>query len=56
MNNAHIKAIYYSMIYSKIKYGILTYGLTTVTNLNKFQIIQNKLLKVITNQKYNLKV
>ena len=40
------------MIYSKIKYGILTYGLTTATNLNKVQIIQNKLLKVITNQKY----
>ena len=52
LNNAHIKAIYYSMIYSKIKYGILTYGLTTATNLNKVQIIQNKLLKVITNQKY----
>ena len=40
------------MIYSKIKYGILTYGLTTSTNMKKIQVIQNKLLKVISNQKY----
>ena len=40
------------MIYSKIKYGILTYGLTTSSNLNKIQVIQNKLLKVISNQNY----
>ena len=40
------------MIYSKIKYGIITYGLTTATNLTKIQTIQNKLLKVITNKNH----
>ena len=52
LNKSHIRSIYFSMIYSKIKYGILSYGLTTVTNLNKIQTLQNKLLKVITNQNY----
>ena len=40
------------MIYSKIKYGIITYGLTTATNLTKIQTIQNKLIKVITNKNH----
>ena len=52
LNSSHIKSIYYSMVYSKIKYGILTYGLTTSTNIKKIQVVQNKLLKVISNQKY----
>jgi len=52
LNKAHIRSIYYSMIYSKIKYGITTYGLTTAKNIKKVQTMQNKLLKVITNQTY----
>ena len=52
LNKEHIKAIYYSMIYSKIQYGLLTFGLTTAKNIKKIQTLQNKLLKVLTNQKY----
>ena len=36
------------MIYSKIRYGICVYGFTKNANMNKLQVLQNKLLKVIT--------
>ena len=52
LNKEHIKAIYYSMIYSKIQYGLLTFGLTTAKNIKKIQTLQNRLLKVLKNQKY----
>ena len=35
------------MIYSRIKYGITAYGLGSKDNLDKIQVLQNKLLKVI---------
>ena len=35
------------MIYSRIKYGCITYGLCTSENLDRLQILQNKLLKVL---------
>ena len=40
------------MIYSKIKYGISVYGLAATKNVNKVQVIQNKLLKVLLNKNY----
>ena len=43
----HIRVIYYTMIYSRIKYGICAYGFATKENIDKVQVIQNKLLKVI---------
>ena len=43
----HIKVIYYAMIYSRIKYGICAYGFAKKENMDKVQILQNKLLKVI---------
>ena len=52
LNKEHIKSIYYSMIYSKIQYGLISYGLTTAKNIKKIQILQNKLLKVLTNQNF----
>ena len=48
----HAKVIYYSMIHSKIKYGISVYGLTNQNNVNKLQVIQNKLLKILLNKNY----
>ena len=36
------------MIYSQIKYGLIIYGFTTKSNINKLQTLQNKLLKVLT--------
>ena len=38
------------MIYSKIKYGLSVYGLTSEANVSKVQILQNKLLKVLLNK------
>ena len=36
------------MVYSKIKYGICVYGFSKNANMNKIQVLQNKLLKVLT--------
>ena len=50
INLEHVRTIYYSMIYSKIKYGLAVYGLTSNENLSKLQVIQNSLLKVLLNK------
>ena len=36
------------MIYSRLKYGSIVTGQTTITNINKIQTLQNKLLKVLS--------
>ena len=36
------------MIYSKIKYGLIVYGMTSHDNIQKIQILQSKLLKVLS--------
>ena len=43
----HIRVIYYTMVYSRIKYGICAYGFAKKENMDKVQILQNKLLKVL---------
>ena len=48
----HIKMIYYTMIYSRIKYGICAYGFAKKENMDKVQILQNKLLKVLLEKKW----
>ena len=35
------------VIYSRIKYGIELYGSSSASNMNKIQVIQNKLLKLV---------
>ena len=52
LNNKQIEILYYSMIYSRIKYGIIVYGFATKTNLNKIQTLQNQLMKVLTSRDY----
>ena len=47
LDKDHIKTIYFTMLYSRLKYGCITYGLTSLENMNKIQVIQNKLLKVL---------
>jgi len=39
-------------MYSKIKCAISVYGITSQDNINKIQVLQNKLLKVITFKNY----
>ena len=41
------RQIYYSFVYSCITYGIEAYGSCAKTLLEKFQILQNKLLKLL---------
>ena len=48
----HIRVIYYTMIYSRIKYGICAYGFAKKENMDKVQILQNKLLKVLLEMKW----
>ena len=39
-----VRQLYYAFIYSRIKYGIELYGSSSASNVNKVQVIQNKLL------------
>ena len=48
----HIKTIYYALIYSRIKYGLAVYGTANVGIIDKVQVLQNQLLKVLTEKPY----
>ena len=52
LNLDHIRTIYYTMIYSRIKYGNIITGQTSQYNLDKIQTLQNKLLKVLSCKRY----
>ena len=52
LSKDNIKTIYYALIYSRIKYGIVVYGQANATKMIKIQILQNKLLKVLAGKKY----
>ena len=47
-----IQAIYYTLVYSRIKYGINIYGQAGSTKISKIQTLQNQLLKVLSEKKY----
>ena len=51
VNLEQARSIYYTMVYSKIKYGLPVYGMTSQENILKLQVLQSKLLKVITNKR-----
>ena len=42
-----VRQLYYAFIYSRIIYGIELYGSSSASNMNKVQVIQNKLLKMV---------
>ena len=52
LNKENVITIFYTMIYSRLKYGSIVTGLTTQLNIDKIQILQNKLLKVLYMKKY----
>ena len=52
INIRDARTIYYTMIYSKIKYAIIVYGLTSNDNIEKLQILQNQLNKVLTKKNH----
>ena len=47
LSKQDIKTLYYSLIYSRIKYGITLYGQATKKQVRRVQILQNQLLKVL---------
>ena len=47
-----IQTIYYSLIYSRIKYGINIFGNAGSVKIKKLQTLQNQLLKVLSEKKY----
>ena len=52
LNKENVITIYYTMIFSRIKYGCIVTGQTTKLNLDKIQTLQNKLLKVLYMKNY----
>ena len=52
ISKENIKTLYYTLIYSRIKYGLSVYGHAGVTKLNKIQFLQNQLLKVLSSKKF----
>ena len=52
LNKENVVTIFYTMIYSRIKYGSIVTGLTTKLNIDKIQTLQNKLLKVLYMKNY----
>ena len=52
LDQEHIRTIYYTMVYSRLKYGCIITGQTSQYNLDKIQILQNKLLKVLSCKRY----
>ena len=52
LSKENIKTLYYTLVYSRIKYGLSVYGHAGVTKLNKIQFLQNQLLKVLSNKKF----
>ena len=52
LSKDNIKTIYFSLVYSRIKYAITVYGQAGSTKMNKIQVLQNKLLKVLAGKKF----
>ena len=50
LSKENIKTIYYTLIYSRIKYGIAVYGQASITKMKRIQILQNRLLKVLADK------
>ena len=48
INVEHAKAIYYATLHSRIEYAIALYGAADKTVIEPLQILQNKLLRVLT--------
>ena len=41
------RQLYYAYVYSQILYGIEVYGHTSKSNINKIQVLQNRILKIL---------
>ena len=52
LSKKEIQTIYYALVYSRIKYGINVYGQAGSSKIVKIQILQNQLLKVLSEKNY----
>ena len=52
LSKEDIKTIYYTLIYSRIKYGITIFGHDCKSKVKKLQTLQNQLLKVLSHKNY----
>ena len=52
LSKDNIKTIYYTLVYSRIKYGIAVYGQAATTKMSKIQVLQNRLLKVLAGKTF----
>ena len=48
LNEKDIKMLYFTLVFSRIKYGIALYGQAAQTKVKKIQVLQNQLLKVLS--------
>ena len=48
INDELAKQLYYAFVHPHILYGIELYGSTTKCNINRIQVLQNKMLKILT--------
>lgn len=46
------RTVYYSLVHSHLNYGIAAYGSATKTALNKLQVMQNSIMRIITFSNY----
>ena len=52
LSRENMKTLYYTLVYSRIKYGLSVYGQAGKTKLHKIQVLQNKLMKVLSSKKF----
>ena len=52
LDKENIINVFYTMIYSRLKYGSIVSGQTTKENIDQIQTLQNKLLKVLYKKNY----
>lgn len=48
-----LKTLYYSLVYSHLSYGIILWGSTYATHINKLVTMQKKIVRAISNAEYN---
>ena len=52
LSDEQVKALYYNLVYSRIKYGLVVYGSSDSSIIKPIQTLQNQLLKVLTEKPY----
>jgi len=48
-----LRVLYYSLVYPYLIYGVIVWGSAELQLVNKLTVLQNKIIRIITNSKYN---